>query len=510
MNEIYLTELIIGTGAGTVLFLGWWCFSLIKTKKSLNNELRHKEDELGEASCALQNELLALARCETELRLLREEKAQDSRELSSLQQRLEALSLQSRSLEISLAEATQRNTLKDEHIADVERVLSEAKTNLSDTFTALSHHALRENSKYFSTFLEQYLKQAEAQQKSVSTQSEEVLTSLGKSLQQRLSEVEGTVRDFEKRRSEADAEFRTRLSQFHELGQKVGSEASRLTESLRSSRVQGTWGEHKLRQVVEAAGMDSFCDFDEQSTLSNDSRLRPDMVVRLASGLKVVIDAKAPITTYLSVLEASSDNDRDSKLRDLVKVLKGHIKNISERGYTQQIEGCLDYVLVFIPIESIFFLAVEREEALLEYATGHKVLLVTPLSLIAFLRSIAMGWHDRQVNEGVTELFELGGQLYQRIVKVLELTADLGQNLNKSLTSFNKMTSSLNTRLMPCARKFESLKVGASKGVAEVKLIDSLSKTPYAINHEQSNGTISRVELDDSINEFLNDECSTI
>jgi DNA recombination protein RmuC len=241
----------------------------------------------------------------------------------------------------------------------------------------------------------------------------------------------------------------------------------------------------QLRNAVETAGMLPYCDFDEEVHLAGEGRsLRPDMVVRLPGGRKVVIDAKTPLKPLLDAA-AAPDGDRDRYLDDYVRHVRAHARQLSEKAYWQQFEDAPDYVLMFLPGEGFFRTAVERDPSLLELAGGQRVILVSPMMLITLLRTIACIWNDAKVAESAQKVAELGRELYERLVDMTEHFVKLGDRLDNAVSEYNKTVGSFERRVLPSARRFTEHGIQPKKELQELDPVEITTQPPQTAEIKQ-------------------------
>ena len=263
---------------------------------------------------------------------------------------------------------------------------------------------------------------------------------------------------------------------------RVRTETAALATALRSSEVRGAWGQMQLRNAVETAGMLAYCDFDEEVHISSEGRsLRPDMVVRLPGGRKIVIDAKTPLKPLLDAM-AAPDGDRERHLDDYVRHVRQHAKQLGEKAYWEQFgKDSPDYVFMFLPGEGFYRTAVERDPSLLQIVAGQRVILVSPMSLITLLRTIACIWGDARVAESAEKVSELGRELYERLTTMTEHFARLGDRLDGAVAEYNKTIGSLERRVLPSARKFTEHGIAPKKELPELEPVEIVAQPPQTI-----------------------------
>jgi DNA recombination protein RmuC len=224
--------------------------------------------------------------------------------------------------------------------------------------------------------------------------------------------------------------------------------------------VRGRWGEHQLRRIVEAAGMLEHCDFAEQVTAATDlAGVRPDLVVRLHGDRSVVVDAKAPFEAYLAAMEARDESGRDRHLDQHAKHLRGHVDALSAKSYWTAFEQAPDFVVLFVPADPFLDAALQRDATLMEHAFGRNVVLATPATLVALLRTVAYAWRQEALARNAVAVHTLARELYGRLSTLGEHVSKLGGALGGAVTAYNKAVGSLEARVLVSARKLAELGV---------------------------------------------------
>jgi DNA recombination protein RmuC len=255
--------------------------------------------------------------------------------------------------------------------------------------------------------------------------------------------------------------------------ERLQKETSNLVTALRAPQVRGRWGEVTLHNVVELAGMSEHCDFDEQVSVdTEDGKLRPDMVVHLPSKRDVVVDSKVSLVAYLNAVSAENEEQRKEFLRQHAQQLRAHMQNLSGKQYWDQFKTSPEFVVMFIPGESFFASALDCDPALLVDGMKKRVVPATPTTLIALLWAVAYGWRQELMEQNALTIAQLGKDVYDR-TKVLAMhVINLGRSLAKTNKDFNDVVSSLESRLLPAARKFQGLGVGGTEGIPIVGQLD--------------------------------------
>ena len=256
-----------------------------------------------------------------------------------------------------------------------------------------------------------------------------------------------------------------------------------LQSALKSTSARGAWGEQQLRNVIELAGMLPYCDFFEQTTVTgNDRTQRPDAVIKLPNEGCVVIDSKTPLDSYLKAQETSDPTLRQQLLSEHAKALAGHAKVLADKKYWEQFDRSPEYVIMFIPGESFLADALRSDSSLLEVAMRSRVLIASPVNLLALLLAVAKGWQAFQIAEHAEKIAALGRELYERVDTVLESVEKTGRGLETAITAYNKMVGSIEGRMLATLRKFKDAGV-TSSDLTEISNIDSAPRQISAPEH---------------------------
>jgi len=236
---------------------------------------------------------------------------------------------------------------------------------------------------------------------------------------------------------------------------------------LRAPQVRGRWGEHQLRRIVEAAGLLEHCDFAEQVTATTDHQgVRPDLVVRLHGGRSVVVDAKAPFDAYLTAMEARDERTRDQHLDAHARHLRSHVDGLAAKSYWTAFAQSPEFVVLFVPADPFLDVALQRDPTLLEHAFSRNVVLATPATLVALLRTIAYSWRQEALARNAVAVHELARELYGRLATLGDHVGKLGSALGTAVTSYNRAVGSLEARVLVSARKLADLGVSGDDLVA--------------------------------------------
>ena len=270
-----------------------------------------------------------------------------------------------------------------------------------------------------------------------------------KPLKESLERMDRQLQTVERVRQESYGALQSQVSTLAER-------ASSLTNALRTPHVRGRWGEAQLRNVVEYAGMVAHCDYVSQATTTGeDGILRPDLVVRIPGGKHVVVDAKAPLVSYLDAFETTDEVERQARLADHARQVREHVTKLSAKAYWRQFDPSPDIVVMFLPDESYLRVAHEHDPSLQEYAWSSNVILASPSTLMVLLRTVAMTWQQETIAESAREVSNLGRELYKRLATMGAHFTKLGRSLDGAVKSYNETVGSLERQVLPQARRFE-------------------------------------------------------
>jgi len=247
-------------------------------------------------------------------------------------------------------------------------------------------------------------------------------------------------------------------------GEHLRRETVSLSTALRRPQVRGQWGEMHLRRAVELAGMVDRCDFTAQPSVTTiDGVQRPDLLVQLAGGRRVVVDAKVPLDAFLSAGEAAGDGDDEGHRRHLARhagQVRAHVDALAAKAYWRQFAPTPEFVVMFVPGEAFLSHALEADPALLEYAAAKRVVPATPTTLIALLRTVAYGWTHESLADSAREVQTVARELYERLGTLGGHVDKLGRSLTTAVGAFNATVGALEGRVLVSARRLHDLRVG--------------------------------------------------
>jgi DNA recombination protein RmuC len=306
-----------------------------------------------------------------------------------------------------------------------------------------------------------------------SAQTQDAVAQAVAPLREALGRYEQRVAELERDRVGAYEALREQVRGMSQVSGELRTETRQLVSALRAPQVRGRWGEHQLRRIVEAAGMLEHCDFSEQvASVTDTGGIRPDLVVRLHGGRQVVVDAKAPFEAYLSAMEARDEATRDTQLAAHARHVRAHVDALSAKSYWLGFEPSPEFVVLFLPADPFLDVALQRDPALLEHAFARNVVLATPATLVALLRTVAYAWRQESLARNALAVHTLGKELYNRLSTMGEHLAKVGTSLGSAVTAYNRAVGSLEARVLVSARRLGDLGVSpdelATPGQVEV------------------------------------------
>ena len=390
---------------------------------------------------------------------------------------------------------SQLSTVKAEVEAerDAAKLINANASEMSDRFKSLAAESLKSNSESFLTLAKENLGAFQQLAKTDLDKKKNSFEQLVKPVQESLKEVGQTLQTIEKARIGDQSSLK---SQVENLSKQTGE----LANALRRPAIRGRWGEMQLRRVVEIAGMTEYCDFAEQVTVQGpeDKRLRPDMTIKLAGGKQIVVDAKTPMDAYLNSIETEDEELREKALGDHLEQMRAHVTNLSSKQYWDQFESSPELAVMFVPADSLFMAALDKDPNLVEWAAERHVFIASPITLITVLKAVAIGWTEESLAENAREIAELGKELHKRVGRFIDHFANVGTRLGSAVRAFNEATGSLERGLLPQARRFTDLKVGSDKDLS----ITNIEQAPRELQapeaeiledeeHVRSNGNLN-------------------
>jgi DNA recombination protein RmuC len=358
---------------------------------------------------------------------------------------------------------------RERSFAEQKTLLENTERQLADTFRAIASEALESSHGSFLTLADQKL------------------GSLVNPVKESLGKLDEQIREIEGARRQAYGALGEQVNLLLEAQKELRTEAANLARALRAPSVRGRWGEMQLKRVVEMAGMLERCDFFQQDTAVTDNgRLRPDLRVQLPGGKNIIIDAKVPLQAYLEALDAPNEDARREKLRQHARQVRAHISALGSKSYWDQFQPAPEFVVLFLPGEPFFSAALEQDPSLIEQGVAERVILATPTTLISLLRAVAYGWRQEQLAENAQRISDMARELSDRFATMIEHLRRVGSSLKSSVGAFNDAVGSFEGRVMPWARRFRELGVVSKKELGELDKIDVTPREPAAIAEEEN------------------------
>jgi DNA recombination protein RmuC len=486
--------LLLGLAVGAAL--GWLLASFRKgtqpdqrVEGELRQQLAHRETELSQArqqltqaaearAAASAGQLAAdqrlaeqqaqLAQTDTDLAAVRAQLAQTSTGRATAEARLGAA-------EKLLVEQRQAH---EENLRAARQAQEKALADLREAFRALSAEALKQTQPEFLRLANETLAKFQETAKGDLAQRQQAIATLVEPLKQQLDTYQQRLQQSETAQSTALGEVRKQLESLAQQSLSLSSETLQLRRVLSSNQARGRWGEETLRRVVEAAGMSTHCDFTEQAQ-SDDKK--PDLVVRLPGNRIIIVDSKVPGVEFLGALEEADTAKRAEALAAHATRLKATIKELAERDYPSQFPNALDYVVLFLPAESLFSAALEGDRDLIVWAAKRRIMLATPASLIALLRSVSVSWQQQAQTENAREIAGAAQEFFGRVAKFTEHFERIRDGLLGATRAYDAAVGSYERSVRPSGERLAKLGAGPpGKQLAEVQTLETTLRLPPA------------------------------
>jgi DNA recombination protein RmuC len=445
--NLYLV-LLAGFALGVLLGLPIMWLLLRARLKAQESRQAETAQHLQEALLAkerLEAEVQRVPHLETENQALQEEKVQLVADISALKTSLEAE-------------------------AEKQTWLSRAQDSMREAFQALAAQALTSNSEEFLQRTRDTVQNFLNQMSGGWQTHKAELQNLVQPLDQALQAMGQHVRELEGKREGAYSDLKANLTQISQMNQELQRETSKLSHALRAGAQQrGRWAEFQLQRLAEMAGMKERVDFNLQMGMGE---VRPDMVVWLPRGGCIVVDAKAPMTHYLEAQELTNEESRRKKLEEHARRVKQHVDNLRSKEYTRHLPEGAQFVVMYLPSDACLIGALDSDSHLLEYAFDRQIILATPTTIFALLKTVATGWQQYLIDENAKKILAHGQELSHRLYTFASHFGGIGKGLKTAVDKFNDAVGSFESRLLPEARRFQELR-GSAEALPEIQGVDS-------------------------------------
>ena len=347
---------------------------------------------------------------------------------------------------------------------------------MQQSFASLSGEALQQNNRAFLDLAEQSFSKLHQQADHQLQSRQQAIEHIIKPLKDSLTRNEKQIEQLERQRIAGQQSLTDQLTMVSRQHIQLESETRNLVKALRRPEIRGQWGEISLKRLVELSGMSSHCDFSTQVAADN-NRLRPDMVVYLPGNRQIVVDVKTPMDAYLNAIESTEEQEATQYLKNHALHVKKRIDELSAKSYWAAFDASPEFVILFIPGEQFLSAALEQTPSLIEYALKQRIILATPTSLVALLRTIAHGWTQEKLNTHALEIRQSAQEYHQRLATFSEHLQLLGKQLEKVVDSYNQSVGSYDRKLLPIAKQFSELGLKKDKDAVSPEEITTTPRT---------------------------------
>lgn len=416
-----------------------------ETKQYFNEEKRKKENLIEE----IKNEQSERVKYKT----LFEEKEKQYNIINALyENKLNELT----NLNSINAKLTVKYDEVQESFNEQKKFVSDANEALERAFRSLSAEALKNNNESFLDLavnvFDSHIKDSESELE----KKQQAIDSIVQPLKENLTNFNGKIEEIETARQSAYSEIKVLLGNMQGMTEKLEKGTNTLVTALKTSHTRGRYGEIGLRKIVEFAGMNDYCDFEEQVSVSTEEdTLKPDMIVKLPGQRRIIVDAKVPLSSYMQAFETNDEQEKTDLLNKHAIAVRDHLKKLIEKSYWNQFEDTPDFVVMYFQIESSFGAALEFDRSLIEDGINNNIIFATPTTLITMLRTIAFSWQQVKIADNIYQIRDAGVELYNRVTTLIQHFSNVGINLTSAVQNYNKVVGSLESRFIPQVKKLK-------------------------------------------------------
>ncbi len=360
-----------------------------------------------------------------------------------------------------------------------QETLTRAQERLKMTFDDLAAASLRNNSELLLKLAREQLGQQHLQAASALKEREQAIETLVRPIRDALQKTEQQITSIEKERRDSFVELRTQLQTVAQSQTELQRETRNLVTALRRPEVRGQWGEMSLRRLIELAGMTEHCDFTEQAhTVVEGGVVRPDLIVHMVENREIVVDVKTPLDAYLEAVDATTEEARALALRRHGQIVADRVRSLASKAYWAQFKNSPDYVVLFMPGDQFLAAALNDRPGLFEEAFVQSVILATPTTFIALLKTIAYGWRQAAIARNAETIRDLGAEIYRRLSVFASHMGKTGDALDRAVEAYNSAVGSLERQVLPSARRFMDLGLKSDRELEQLEPIEKRARRP--------------------------------
>ena len=384
-------------------------------------------------------------------------------------------------------------------LEEQQRFIESAQQNLKDAFGSLSADALQNNNTSFIELAKAKLEEKVTEAKGEFEKKEQAIGELVKPLSESLKNMDTKIQDLEGKRIKAYSDIWNSLDQVKLTTEGLKKETTNLVGALKTSHSRGRYGEIALRRLVEHAGMFEHCDFEEQVSVEDESgKLRPDMIIKLPGNKTLVVDSKAPLSSYMKMFETDDEQQQKILLAQHVVAVKDHLKKLSAKAYWSQFNDAPDFVIMYIHIESSYGVALQAYPEMIEDAMKNRIIIATPTVLLSILLGVGYSWNQLKTMENIEAIRDAAVELHDRSAVLIDHIVNIGKGLNGTISHYNKAIGSLESSFLPQARKINNLSLAyTKKQIPEVLPIEASARQVTAIPQLIESSTITELPVEE-------------